>query len=660
MGKCYAVARGARVGIFSTWNEASQYVTGYPGAVHKSFPSREQADRWLETFLETQLGSGAQLGTAQPPNLAATSCGSPLPTVERISHSERPITANEPLLADMRTLRFLQLQQQHQLQQLTQLGSGAQLGTAQPPTLAATSYASPLPIVERISHSERPMTACEPLLADMCTPHLLQLQQQQLLQQLTQLGSGAQLGTAQPPNLAATSYASPLPTVERISHSERPITANEPLLADMRTLRLLQLQQQQCTSSGALGQTRSGARAAAIDDDTFRRMSRGEETPDHLKKAGNVAITQDAKPVELSRGACVRVDDVCPVNSDADATTGTRTAPATLDSGADATKRISAAPAMSQCRDPLTMDGRRIRVTWPMVDAAPSEFSGVVRWLPQRATDGRKRTYEILFDDGDRRLTRLLGREYALEHRAAKHLFPRKRKKSHPAMHTQLEDFVTSFEPDDKRSAKSGLGGSFYGAARSVDEDRMGAHSPKHTGIPHKGSSPSKETPHQLKLKQWLEQLKAPSVKCVVLVDLDNWPSFFKKLTFEIPESISFGAFARHDLKSLMLKNVGKSVLSLVEKHRLLCIPANVGKDAADVRMIMTAQKVALLAPPAVTILLLSGDGIFKNAQAVLQDEGRQVFCACTNQHSENFGCIPYDHASAISKGLHGATGSNF
>eukprot|EP00854_Cymbomonas_tetramitiformis_P022399 gene22399-27026_t len=105
--KYYAVARGARVGVFSTWDEASRYVTGYPGAVHKSFPSREQADRWLET----QLGSGAQLSTAQPPSLATTTYASPLPTVERISHSERPITARQqeeeklarPLLADMRT-----------------------------------------------------------------------------------------------------------------------------------------------------------------------------------------------------------------------------------------------------------------------------------------------------------------------------------------------------------------------------------------------------------------------------------------------------------------------------------------------------------------------------------------------------------------------------
>ncbi|KAK3277870.1 hypothetical protein CYMTET_14146 [Cymbomonas tetramitiformis] len=79
-----------------------------------------------------------------------------------------------------------------------------------------------------------------------------------------------------------------------------------------------------------------------------------------------------------------------------------------------ACKRAALAPSVGRddtvCGDPLRVDGKRVRVIWPMEDDTASEFRGVVRWLPQRAAEGCKRTYEVAFDDGDVRLTQLVGR----------------------------------------------------------------------------------------------------------------------------------------------------------------------------------------------------------------------------------------------------------
>ncbi len=47
--KFYAVRKGRTTGIFTTWSQCQQQVTGYPGASFKSFPTREEAQRFLET-----------------------------------------------------------------------------------------------------------------------------------------------------------------------------------------------------------------------------------------------------------------------------------------------------------------------------------------------------------------------------------------------------------------------------------------------------------------------------------------------------------------------------------------------------------------------------------------------------------------------------------
>lgn len=56
---------------------------------------------------------------------------------------------------------------------------------------------------------------------------------------------------------------------------------------------------------------------------------------------------------------------------------------------------------------------------------------------------------------------------------------------------------------------------------------------------------------------------------------------------------------------------------------------------AADAKMLMKAQEVENIGHNTLAILLLSEDGIFKQAQAVLQEAGRQVFLSRTHRYSE-------------------------
>jgi ribonuclease HI len=51
--KFYAVAVGAKVGIYETWSECSKNVTGYSGAKFKSFSRREEAEKFISDANET-------------------------------------------------------------------------------------------------------------------------------------------------------------------------------------------------------------------------------------------------------------------------------------------------------------------------------------------------------------------------------------------------------------------------------------------------------------------------------------------------------------------------------------------------------------------------------------------------------------------------------
>lgn len=47
MNKFYAVKKGKHPGIYRTWPECQREVTGFSGAIYKSFPTLEEAKKWL-------------------------------------------------------------------------------------------------------------------------------------------------------------------------------------------------------------------------------------------------------------------------------------------------------------------------------------------------------------------------------------------------------------------------------------------------------------------------------------------------------------------------------------------------------------------------------------------------------------------------------------
>ena len=48
MAKFYAVKKGKKTGIFSTWDECKEQVTGFKGAFYKSFKTLSEAEAFLE------------------------------------------------------------------------------------------------------------------------------------------------------------------------------------------------------------------------------------------------------------------------------------------------------------------------------------------------------------------------------------------------------------------------------------------------------------------------------------------------------------------------------------------------------------------------------------------------------------------------------------
>ena len=45
--KFYAVKRGVRPGVYETWSACEPLVKGFPGAIYKSFPTRQEAEAFV-------------------------------------------------------------------------------------------------------------------------------------------------------------------------------------------------------------------------------------------------------------------------------------------------------------------------------------------------------------------------------------------------------------------------------------------------------------------------------------------------------------------------------------------------------------------------------------------------------------------------------------
>ncbi|PAP75074.1 RNase H1/viroplasmin domain-containing protein [Rubrivirga marina] len=52
--KFYAVRRGRRRGVYETWAEAQEQVALYPGAEHRSFRTRAQAEAYLGRHVDDE------------------------------------------------------------------------------------------------------------------------------------------------------------------------------------------------------------------------------------------------------------------------------------------------------------------------------------------------------------------------------------------------------------------------------------------------------------------------------------------------------------------------------------------------------------------------------------------------------------------------------
>lgn len=74
--KYYAVRVGRRTGVFLTWAECQKQVTGFPGAVFKSFTTIEEAENFVKGIVPKIEESGEQILKAEPGALVAYVDGS--------------------------------------------------------------------------------------------------------------------------------------------------------------------------------------------------------------------------------------------------------------------------------------------------------------------------------------------------------------------------------------------------------------------------------------------------------------------------------------------------------------------------------------------------------------------------------------------------------
>ena len=62
--KFYAIWKGHKTGVFSTWEETQKHIAGYPGAQYKSFDSQSEAEDALKKNYWTFTSSGQKKTTS--------------------------------------------------------------------------------------------------------------------------------------------------------------------------------------------------------------------------------------------------------------------------------------------------------------------------------------------------------------------------------------------------------------------------------------------------------------------------------------------------------------------------------------------------------------------------------------------------------------------
>ena len=84
--KFYSVRKGRVPGIYQTWDACSAQVTGFPGAIYKSFESRDEAERFLRAI------SPARPSRAKPSGASATQPGTAAPQLPTTAPTPGPTT----------------------------------------------------------------------------------------------------------------------------------------------------------------------------------------------------------------------------------------------------------------------------------------------------------------------------------------------------------------------------------------------------------------------------------------------------------------------------------------------------------------------------------------------------------------------------------------
>jgi ribonuclease HI len=69
--KYYVVWSGHRPGVYSTWSECQQQISGYPGAKYKSFARRDDAEKAFTESYDSYVGQATKTLRKTPDELAA-------------------------------------------------------------------------------------------------------------------------------------------------------------------------------------------------------------------------------------------------------------------------------------------------------------------------------------------------------------------------------------------------------------------------------------------------------------------------------------------------------------------------------------------------------------------------------------------------------------
>ena len=138
--------------------------------------------------------------------------------------------------------------------------------------------------------------------------------------------------------------------------------------------------------------------------------------------------------------------------------------------------------------------------------------------------------------------------------------------------------------------------------------------------------------------KQWLDELAdAPHNAHVLLLDLDNWPTFFSSMTWtSLPSNVYIAACYRNETfaKETHCHQLhGPATAAMLANHRLVRVPSLSSKDSADSNVIALAKDVERVIQQRdglsrLWVTIISGDHIFKQTQETMSRSLPVMRCA--------------------------------